>query len=83
MLHCWCTFIEDEKRVAALSIQIKKLFFFFYPHTLTIRLKRPVYRGFSGEGKCEGKLSPLTLALTPSQSVLNPPCPAKAPISYP
>ena len=24
-------------------------------------LKRPVYRGFSGEGKCEGKLSPLTL----------------------
>ena len=29
-------------------------------------LKRPVYRGFSGEGKCEGKLSPLTLALTPS-----------------
>ena len=68
MLHCWCTFIEDEKRVAALSIQIKKTFFFFYPHTLTIRLKRPVYRGFSGEGKCEGKLSPLTLALTP-QSV--------------
>ena len=58
MLHCWCTFIEDEKRVAALSIQIKKLFFFFYPHTLTIRLKRPVYRGFSGEGKCEGKFLP-------------------------
>ena len=29
-------------------------------------LKRPVYRSFSGEGKCEGKLSPLTLALTPS-----------------
>ena len=82
MLHCRCTFIEDEKRVAALSIQIKKTFFFFYPHTLTIRLKRPVYRGFSGEGKCEGKLSPLTLALTP-QSVLNPPCPVKAPISYP
>ena len=55
MLHCRCTFIEDEKRVAALSIQIKKTFFFFYPHTLTIRLKRPVYRGFSGEGKCEGR----------------------------
>ena len=75
MLHCWCTFIEDEKRVAALSIQIKKLFFFFtltpsqsvwnalfigvsvvrvsvrasfYPHTLTIRLKCPVYQGFKG-----------------------------------
>ena len=62
---------------------LMKIFFLFcYPHTLTIRLKRPVYRGFSGEGKCEGKLSPLTLALTP-QSVLNPPCPAKAPISYP
>ena len=58
MLHCWCTFIEDEKRVAALSIQIKKTFFFFYPHTLTIRLKRPVYRGVSGEGKCEGKFLP-------------------------
>ena len=58
MLHCRCTFIEDEKRVAALSIQIKKTFFFFYPHTLTIRLKRPVYRGFSGEGKCEGKFLP-------------------------
>ena len=32
-------------------------------------LKRPVYRGFSGEGKCEGKLSPLTPSLTlPSHS---------------
>ena len=30
----------------------KKFFFVFYPHTLTFRLKRPVYRGFSGEGKC-------------------------------
>ena len=54
----------------------KKVFFLFYPHTLTFRLKRPVYRGFSGEGKCEGKLSPLTLALTP-KSVLNPICPVK------
>ena len=54
----------------------KSFFFFFYPHTLTFRLKRPVYRGFSGEGKCEGKLSPLTLALTP-KSVLNPICPVK------
>lgn len=32
----------------------KKTFFFFYPHTLTIRLKRPVYRGLSGEVWCEG-----------------------------
>ena len=55
---------------------LKKLFFFFYPHTLTFRLKRPVYRGFKGEGKCEGKLSTLTLTLT-QKSVLNPICPAK------
>ena len=39
----------------------KSFFFFFYPHTLTFRLKRPVYRGFSGEGKCEGKCFTLTL----------------------
>ena len=55
----------------------KNFFFFFCPHTLTIRLKRPVYRGFKGEGKGEGKLSPLTLALTP-KSVWNPSCPVKA-----
>ena len=55
----------------AIPFLMKKLFLFCYPHTLTIRLKRPVYRGFSGEGKCEGKLSPLTLALT-LKSVLNP-----------
>ena len=55
----------------------KNFFLFFYPHTLTFRLKRPAYRGFSGEGKCEGKLSPLTLILTP-KSVSNPSCPVKA-----
>ena len=44
------------------SFEIKKIFFFFfYPHTLTFRLKRPVYRGFSGEGKCEGKCFTITL----------------------
>ena len=32
----------------------KKKFFFSYPRTLTIRLKRPVYQAFSGEGKREG-----------------------------
>ena len=74
--------ICDGKVSQFTEISNKKKFFFFYPHTLTIRLKRPVYRGFSGEGKCEGKLSPLTFALTP-KSVLNPICPAKAPISYP
>ena len=33
----------------------KKKFLFCYPHTLTIGLEAPVYRGFSGEGKGEGK----------------------------
>ena len=28
-------------------------------------LKRPVYRGFKGEGKCEGKCFTLTPVLTP------------------
>ena len=32
----------------------KKKFFFFYPHTITIGLEAPVYRGFCGEGKGEG-----------------------------
>ena len=54
----------DQTSLALLSLarkfirlhadKIKKLFFFFYPHTLTFRLKRPVYRAFSGEGWCEG-----------------------------
>ena len=39
----------------------EKIFFFFYPHTLTFPLKRPVYRGFKGEGKCEGRTFTLTL----------------------
>ena len=43
----------------------KKKFFLFFTLTPShMWLKRPVYRGFKGEGKCEGKLSPLTLALT-------------------
>ena len=36
-------------------LSFAKVVFLFYPHTLTFRLKRPVYRGFNGEGKCEGK----------------------------
>ena len=43
----------------------RKFFFFFYPHTLTFRLKRPVYRGFKGEGKCEGRNFTLTLSQQP------------------
>ena len=46
--------ICDGKVSQFTEISNKKKFFFFYPHTLTIRLKRPVYRGFSGEGWCEG-----------------------------
>ena len=60
----------------------KKSFFPFFTLTPShMWQKRPVYRSFSGEGKCEGKLSPLTLALTLTltpKSVWNPPCPAKA-----
>ena len=57
--------LNKEERHPSLSTRlIKKTFFFFYPHTLTFRLKRPVYRGFSGEGKCEGKCFTLTLTLT-------------------
>ena len=45
---------------------LKKNFFsFFYPHTLTFRLNRLTVSHKKCEGKCEGKLSPLTLALTP------------------
>ena len=65
-----------KKRSSAAEGKANEKNFFFYPHTLTFRLKRPVYRGFKGEGKCEGKLSTLTLTLT-QKSVLNPICPAK------
>ena len=45
------------------SFFIKKSFFSFFTLTPSqMWLKRPVYRGFSGEGKCEGKcVSPHTL----------------------
>ena len=52
MLHCWCTFIEDEKRVAALSIQIKKLFFLFLPSHPHDPSEMPCLSGIQGrEGK--------------------------------
>ena len=54
----------------------KKSFFLFYPHTLTFRLNGLTISYVWCEGKCEGKLSPLTLALTP-KSVLNPICPVR------
>ena len=46
-------FIDGRWKIC--GIWIKKKFLFCYPHTLTIGLEAPVYRGFSGEGKGEGK----------------------------
>ena len=43
-----CRQVEDIRNLN------KKKFLFCYPHTLTIGLEAPVYRGFSGEGKGEG-----------------------------
>ena len=44
---------------------LKKTFFSFFTLTPSqIWLKRPVYRGFKGEGKCEGRTFTLTPALT-------------------
>ena len=48
-----------------LSTEIKKKFFSFFTLTPSqIWLKRPVYRGFKGEGRCEGRAFALTLTLT-------------------
>ena len=46
-----------------LSTEIKKSFFSFFTLTPSqMWLKRPVYRGFKGEGKCEGRNFTLTLS---------------------
>ena len=42
----------------------KKVFSFFTLTPSQMWLKRPVYRGFKGEGKCEGRAFTLTPALT-------------------
>ena len=47
-----------------LSTEIKKLFSFFTLTPSQMWLKRPVYRGFKGEGRCEGRAFTLTPALT-------------------
>ena len=48
-----------------LFIERKKKFFLFFTLTPSqMWLKRPVYRGFKGEGKCEGRAFTLTPALT-------------------
>ena len=46
-------FIRCEK---SSTCTVEIFFLFYYPHILTIRLKRPVYRGFSGEGKMNEEL---------------------------
>ena len=51
-----CQFVYLSTRL------LKKNFFSFFALTPSqMWLKRPVYRGFSGEGKCEGKWFALTL----------------------
>ena len=46
-------------------MKTQKSFFSFFTLTPSqIWLKRPVYRGFKGEGKCEGRTFTLTPALT-------------------
>ena len=42
----------------------KKLFSFVALTPSQMWLKRPVYRGFKGEGRCEGRAFALTLTLT-------------------
>ena len=76
--------IENSKLLILNSnilLKNEKSFFCFFALTPSQSGWKPcVYRGFSGEGKCEGKLSPLTLTLTLTltpKSVLNPPCPAR------
>ena len=47
----------------------KKKFLFCYPHTLTIGLEAPVYRGFRGEGKGEGRVRrEMANSITPPQT---------------
>ena len=46
-------------RILSTCLLLKKTFFSFFTLTPSqMWLKRPVYRGFSGEGKCEGKNLP-------------------------
>ena len=51
--------------IAGIIHREKKKFFSFFTLTPSqMWLKRPVYRGFKGEGKCEGRTFTLTPALT-------------------
>ena len=47
-----------------LFIERKKVFSFFTLTPSQMWLKRPVYRGFKGEGRCEGRAFALTFTLT-------------------
>ena len=57
--------LQDVAGIAGIIHRNKKKFFSFFTLTPSqMWPKRPVYRGFKCEGRCEGKLPPLTPALT-------------------
>ena len=62
----WCGgYCRMWRVLQELSTEIKKSFFYFFTLTPSqMWLKRPVYRGFKGEGRCEGRAFTLTPALT-------------------
>ena len=60
-----CRVLQGEVGIAGIIHRNKKSFFSFFTLTPSqMWLKRPVYRGFKGEGKCEGRTFTLTPALT-------------------
>ena len=48
-------------------------------HTLTIRLERPIYRAFSGEGRCEDKIAQIAITREKTPIIL---CHFKIPAIY-
>ena len=62
----WCGgYCRMWRVLQELSTEIKKKFFSFFTLTPSqMWLKRPVYRGFKGEGRCEGRAFTLTPTLT-------------------
>ena len=57
--------LQGVAGIAGIIHREKKKFFSFFTLTPSqMWLKRPVYRGFKGEGKCEGRTFTLTPALT-------------------
>ena len=62
----WCGgYCRMWRVLQELSTEIKKSFFSFFTLTPSqMWLKRPAYRGFKGEGRCEGRAFTLTPTLT-------------------